>query len=304
MSFRFSFFILVMGLSYPLGGADARPLKVVVSLPPLAWLVQKVGGSEVQVDSLLRGTEDPHYVDALPSFVSKVSQADALCFIGMDLEDAWLPKVVERSGNSRLQKGGSGYCNLGSAVQVLNRPDSTVDRSHGHIHGMGNPHWYLSLSSLAEASTQIVELLSRLRPERTSYFNRNQADLRLKVEKEIKSLKAQAPRKLKVMEYHQEFSYVLRDLGISSLGSVEEIPGVPPSAAGISRVRKKMEQDAVEIVLATKAQPARVLNSVTADTSAQVIQIDPMPHLALDPIEYNRLLIQQMAHAHQRGMKR
>jgi zinc/manganese transport system substrate-binding protein len=286
--------ILFAVISFSWGKIWARPLRVVTTLPPLAWVVQQVGGDGVQAESLLKGNEDPHYVDAMPSFVSKVAQADAVCFVGMELEDAWLPKVLERSGNARIQPGGSGYCNLSLAVSTLDRPSSGMDRSQGHIHGDGNPHWYLSLQSLAEASEAVKVLLQKLRPESGMVFDRNQKKLEAQIQKQLREIRALIPRDLKAMEYHKEFSYLFRDWGLSSQGTVEERPGVPPSAAGIVRARERIQAEAIQLVLATRAQSEKILSAVTAQTDARVLQLEPMPTASLDPIQYNRKLAEAL----------
>jgi zinc/manganese transport system substrate-binding protein len=286
--------ILFAVISFSWGEIWARPLRVVTTLPPLAWVVERVGGDQVHVESLLQGHEDPHYVDAMPSFVSKLVKADAVCFVGMELEDAWLPKVIERSGNLKIQSGAGGYCNLGLAVTVMDRPSLGADRSQGHIHGGGNPHWYLSLQSLAEASEAVKVLLKKLKPESASVFEKNQQDLRAQIEGDLKQIKRLIPRDLRAMEYHKEFSYLFRDWGLSSRGTVEEKPGVPPSAAGIARARDRIQAEAIQLVLATKAQSQKILQAVTSQTEARILQLDPMPTSSLDPLEYNRKLAEAL----------
>jgi zinc/manganese transport system substrate-binding protein len=294
MNSKITFFAILALILNCSGEAVARPLRVVTTLPPLAWVVERVGGDQVHVESLLQGHEDPHYVDAMPSFVSKLAKADAVCFVGMELEDAWLPKVIERSGNLKIQSGAGGYCNLGLAVTVMDRPSLGADRSQGHIHGGGNPHWYLSLQSLAEASEAVKVLLKKLKPESASLFEQNQRELKSQIEGNLKQIKRLIPRDLRAMEYHKEFSYLFRDWGLSSRGTVEEKPGVPPSAAGIARARDRIQGEAIQLVLATKAQSRKILSAVTSQTEARILQLDPMPTSSLDPIEYNQKLAEAL----------
>lgn len=304
MSFRFSTLFVLSLVASISAFAKERPLSIVTTLPSLAWLVAEVGGARVAVESLLRGTEDPHYVDALPSFVQKIAQADAVCFVGMELEDAWLPKVIERAGNAKLHKGGTGHCNLGLWVQVMDKPQAGMDRSHGHIHGAGNPHWYLSLASLAEASDGVVALLKGLKPQHRKEFLKNQMALKQKIRSELKRLRSRLPQDLRLLEYHQEFAYVLRDFGLQSKGSIEEIPGVPPSAAGLSRARTKINQEMIEVILATKAHSKKMLEAASTDSNARVIQIEPMPSLSLNPLEYNDFLAQELLATQQKDFVR
>lgn len=270
---------------------EAKPLKVVTTLPALAWVVERVGGDEVVVESLLRGSEDPHYVDAKPSFVKKAADADMLCFVGLSLEVGWLPKVLERSANPKIQEAGSGFCDLGQSVVVLEKLSEPLDRSHGHIHSDGNPHWYLSLQSLSEASKGVLRFLQELRPEKSKDFQGRQLALQNEIKQTLNNSRAKISDELSLLEYHKEFAYLLRDLGVSSKGSVEEKPGVPPSAAAIARVRRKILEEEIDLILATEAQSQALLKRVSDGTPAQVIQVEPMPSVELNPIAYHQKIL-------------
>ena len=116
-------------------------IKVVATLPDVAEVVRAIGGTEVDVNTLLSGSEDPHYADARPDYILKVSRADVVCAIGLDLEIGWLPKVLDKSGNAKVQSGGTGFCELGHTVKPLEVPTGVIDRSLGDVHPHGNPHF-------------------------------------------------------------------------------------------------------------------------------------------------------------------
>jgi zinc/manganese transport system substrate-binding protein len=295
MSFKktLAFIFLVVNFSVSLG-AETAPLKVVTSLPALAWVVERVGGDEVVVESLLRGSEDPHFVDAKPSFVKKAADADMLCFVGLSLEVGWLPKVLERSANPKIQESGSGYCDLGQSVVVLEKLAEPLDRSHGHIHSDGNPHWYLSLQSLSEASEAVLGFLQRLRPESSEDFKKRQLALKNEIQKTLKDSQNKIQNSVRLLEYHKEFAYLLRDLGVNSKGSVEEKPGVPPSAAAIARVRRKILDEQIDLILATEAQSEALLKKVSSGTPAHVLQVEPMPSLKLNPLAYHEKVLNSL----------
>src|SRR5690606_10930809 len=108
--------------------APARgQIKVVTTIPELAHAARAIGGEAVEAMALLSGRENPHYVDAVPSFVHAVSGADVVCLIGLGLEVGWLPKVLERSANAKVQPGGAGHCEAGAGVSVLEKPSMPVD---------------------------------------------------------------------------------------------------------------------------------------------------------------------------------
>ncbi|HWU42342.1 MAG TPA: zinc ABC transporter substrate-binding protein, partial [Bdellovibrio sp.] len=109
-------------------------IKVVATLPDIAEVVRAIGKDEVDVSTLLSGSEDPHYSDARPDYIVKVRRADVVCAIGLDLEIGWLPKVLDKAANAKVQPGGDGFCELGRSVKPLEVPTGVIDRSLGDIH--------------------------------------------------------------------------------------------------------------------------------------------------------------------------
>ncbi len=99
---------LAASLSSP-STASAKKLNVVTATTDLAALAQEVGGDRISVESIAKGYQDPHFVEAKPSFLLKLRQADLLIVVGLQLEIGWLPPLITQSGNSRIQVGANGY---------------------------------------------------------------------------------------------------------------------------------------------------------------------------------------------------
>lgn len=257
--------------------AHAAPLEVMTSLPDVQAVVAAVGGSEVHVQSFLTGVEDPHFVDASPRFVQQAIKADLVCAMGLDLESGWLPRVLARSGNAAIQPGGKGYCELSSTVDILEKSEAGSDRSKGDIHAGGNPHFNLSPRALAQASAAALEALIRLRPEKASIFQKN----REAFVKEMTELEAAIRLKLKplidlskkgpvAIEYHREFLYFFSIYGIKSLGSIEEKPGLSPSAAHLANIALQSKNAGVKVAIASQTAPHKHL--------ARFTELSGIPH--------------------------
>src|SRR3954447_20914870 len=134
--------MLIATLLLP-SAAEAKKLKVITTLTDLASLTQEVGGDKVDVEALARGYQDPHFVEAKPSFLLKLRQADLLIAVGLDLEIGWLPPLVTQSGNGRIQPGGAGYLDASQFADILEKPTGQVSRAMGDVHPLGNPHYWL-----------------------------------------------------------------------------------------------------------------------------------------------------------------
>jgi zinc/manganese transport system substrate-binding protein len=299
-------FVLVLTLSASLifCNSAGATLNVVATSPDVAWLIQRVGGSQVTVETLLRGTEDPHYADAVPDFIRKVAKADIVCAVGLELEIGWLPKVLSRSGNAKVQTGGTGFCELGSSVSTLERPQGNIDRSMGDVHPMGNPHFWLSPKSLKEASLTVELKLTNLDPNHQAYFKKNRErldtdlDLLISESKKILAPVVNAPQPPMVIEYHREFIYLLQLYGIKSFGSIEEKPGVPPSAGRIVQIASQAKKAGVRLIIGTDYSPLKTIEK-TSEASGIPYWITP---ISLQPkagktdyIELHRQLVRTLA---------
>jgi zinc/manganese transport system substrate-binding protein len=289
-SLSFFFFFLT---SLP---ALAKNPKLITTTTDLAWMAQQIAGPDVDVESLLNGREDPHFVDARPDYIHRVSQADALCQVGLDLEVGWLPKVVAKAGRAHLQAGGKGYCEAGTHIEVLEKPAQTVDRSMGDMHPSGNPHFWLSPVAMSQASFEILETLIRINPEKKLQFSeRHRAFL-----ERMKTLQREGLARLKAggvtaeksrfLEYHREFSYFAKAFQLESLGSLEEKPGVSPSAGRLAYMSKFAKSEKVNVVLATPHSPRRLLSKFQelSQLKVKVVPVSLNPSAGLS--DYAQLL--------------
>ena len=96
-------------------------------MPEFKWVVKELA-PEVETLSLLDGNEDPHFIDATPSFIFKVAKARLLIRNGLELEDAWLEKVIEQAGNNQISK--TGNCNASKNISPIGTIEK-YDRSMG-----------------------------------------------------------------------------------------------------------------------------------------------------------------------------
>src|ERR1043165_8053116 len=135
--------ILTLLLAAALPSAAANRLNIITATSDLASLTQEVGGERVQVESIAKGYQDPHFVEAKPSFLLKLRRADLLITVGLELEIGWLPPLVTQSGNPKIQPGAGGYLDTSQFAEILDIPTGPVTRAMGDVHPLGNPHYWL-----------------------------------------------------------------------------------------------------------------------------------------------------------------
>jgi zinc/manganese transport system substrate-binding protein len=254
----FKYLLCCFLVSFPASAA----IKVVATTPDIAWLAQRIGGKEVEVKALAKPRDDYHFLDARPDFILAVNRAQVVCRVGLELEIGWLPKILERAANTKVMGGGAGDCDPSRWVSVEEKPGGKIDRSLGDVHASGNPHYWLSPLEMAKAALEVEAKLAAADPGKAAEFAGNRA----KLEQELKSLHARIKEKLrplagkKVIEYHKDFVYFLRDYGLTASGSIEEIPGVSPSAARLGKVALESKKAGVALAFASTHGPRSALD--------------------------------------------
>ena len=86
--------IIPLVLIAALAPAAPAKLNVVATTPDLASIAREIGGDKIVLTTLAKPTEDPHFVDARPSFIVKLNHADVLIEGGAELEIGWLPALL------------------------------------------------------------------------------------------------------------------------------------------------------------------------------------------------------------------
>ena len=285
---RYSIYFL---LFFPVW-ASAK-INVVTTTTDIKWLVDKIGGEHVAVESLLGGMADPHYVEATPHFIGKAAQADILCFVGLDLEIGWVFRVLSRSSNSKIQPGGIGHCDVGKGVNALDIPKGKVDRSQGDIHPDGNPHYHLGPEAFLNGGKIVLNVLTEVDPSRAAVY---QANLN-KLKRELMQLKAKVAKilrplkKKRIMEYHKEFTYFLQEFGLVNDGSLEELPGIPPSAGRLARVTVQAKERKVALLLVTEMSPPKIVKKFHQASNVPVVVLPLSILRGKSPGTYPELLV-------------
>lgn len=261
-----------------LGAAPAdAAVNVVTSTQDLAAIVKEVGGDKVAVESLARGYQDPHFVEAKPSFILRLSRADLLVAVGRELEIAWLPPLLTQSRNARIQPGARGYLDASQTAEILDVPTGPVTRAMGDVHPQGNPHFWLDPRNGRRIAQAVQARLSEISPADAAYFAARYADFDKRLAAGEQRWKAaMAPYQgLKVVTYHRSWTNFAKAFGLDVIGFVEPKPGIPPSPAHTLRLEEEMKRQGVRIVLVEPYFDAKTPKAIGRDTGAEVLVMLP-----------------------------
>lgn len=257
------------------GAAPARAaVDVVTSNQDLAWLVKEVGGKNVNVEFLAGSSQDPHFVQPRPSQVARLSRADMVVRIGMDL-DTWFDSLTRAAGNSKIVQNGPGYVDASVGVRALQVPQGKLDPSRGDIHIYGNPHYFFGPSNIPVAARNVRDGLKRVDAKNAATYDANYNDLVKRLNAKISEWKARmAPHRGKsVVTYHMSQIYFLTEFGLKEFGYVEPRPGLQPTPGHISALASRMKQEQIKAIITEKYRPRRYADLVAKQSGAQVVVI-------------------------------
>lgn len=259
------------------GTAFAQKLNVVTTTSDLASITREVGGDKVEVTSIARGYQDPHFVESKPSFLLLLRKADLLEVVGLDLEIGWLPPLIDQSRNSKIRPGNPGYLDLSTGVEILDRPKGPVSRSMGDVHAMGNPHYWIDPGNAVRIAIQLTERLSQLRPGDAPYFKGRLDAFKKKMNEANKRWTAAlAPfRGAKIVTYHNSWPNFMRRYGLNVVGYIEPKPGVPPSPSHTFQLINLMKDQKVKAILVEPYFDLKTPSSIAERTGAKLLVIYP-----------------------------
>jgi zinc/manganese transport system substrate-binding protein len=275
----FSRFTIALGLGLLVGvvllpsAVAAKKLNVVTSTTDMAALAQEVGGEKVNVESIAKGYQDPHFVEAKPSFLLKLRQADLLISVGLQLEIGWLPPLITQSGNPKIQVGASGYLDASQFAEILDIPQGTVTRAEGDVHPLGNPHYWLDPDNGRRIAKGITGKFGDMDPEDAAYFQQRLQDFeqRLAAAEQKWDAEMKPYHGRKVVTYHRSFPNFAKHFGLNVIGYVEPRPGIPPTPSHTLEIIQLMKRENCKVVLVEPYFDLKTPQSIGRETGAQVV---------------------------------
>lgn len=252
-------------------------VNVMASTEDLAALTREVAGDRATVDFIGRGYQDPHFVEAKPSFILKLAKADLLVVVGRELEIGWLPPLIQQSRNAKIQPGADGYLDASATAKILDIPTGQVTRAMGDVHPLGNPHYWLDPDNGRRIAQAVLAKLTALRPADAPYFQGRYADFDKRLaEGEKRWDAAMGPYKgLKIVTYHRSWPNFAERFGLDVMGYVEPKPGIPPSPGHTLELIQEMKRQNVKILLVEPYFDLKTPNSIGRETGAKVLVMSP-----------------------------
>ena len=253
-----------------------KKLNVVTSTTDLRNIAEAVGGNRITTANIAAGYQDPHFVDAKPSFVLQLRKADAFAYVGLDLEIGWMSTLLDGARNRRISAGSVGNIDVSTVIPVLD-VRLTADRSQGDVHPRGNPHYWLHPENGKRIAMLFRDRFSQLDPQGASTYAANASRFAARIDSMARALAPQlgAIRGKPVVAWHTSWRYFQEFTGMNIVGFVEPKPGVPPSPAHLAGLIQQMKRTNTKLIIMEPFYDRKIADFVARNTGATVLVLPP-----------------------------
>jgi zinc/manganese transport system substrate-binding protein len=261
---------LLMLLVLPIA-AQAK-LEIFACEPEWAALATEIGGAEVNTYSATTAMQDPHYIQARPSLIARVRNADLVICSGAQLEIGWLPALLQKANNRNVLPGSVGYFEASAYVVRLDATGN-VDRSQGDIHPQGNPHIQTNPHNIAAVARALRTQLASLDPENAENYEAGFARFSERWKNAIADWESKAAvlRGTRVITHHKSWVYLERWLGLSEAANLEAVPGLPPTAVHLSRLTSRFGDGGADVIIYSPYQDSKAAEWLSERTGITAV---------------------------------
>jgi len=288
---KFLALLLACSLVFAVPAHAAKKLNVITATTDLASLAQEVGGDKIDVEAIAKGYQDPHFVEAKPSFLLKLRHADLLVVLGLDLEIGWLPPLITQSGNPHIQPAAAGYLDASQFAEILEKPQVQVSRAMGDVHPLGNPHYWLDPENGRRIAKGIANKLAEMDTPNASYYQQRFQDFDKRLTAAEQNWDAQMKPYVgrKVVTYHKSWPNFAKHFNLNVVGYIEPRPGIPPTPGHTIELIQQMKRDNVKIIMVEPYFDLKTPNNIASATGGKVLVMLPSVGGEKDITDYFKL---------------
>ena len=253
-------------------------LNVVATLPDFGSLAREIGGDKIDLVVLAKATEDPHFVDARPSFVVSLRNADVLIDGGAELELGWLPPLLQNARNPKIEVGKPGRVQASQGIKLMNVP-TNVTRAAGDVHALGNPHFAVDPIIAKAIAQHIAKSFAAVDAPNAAFYDANYKKFEATVNAKLQGWGAmmQDYKDQHVVAYHDSWPYFAHRFGVNIDVFLEPKPGIPPSPSHLTDVIQKMKEYHIKAIIVEPYHDRRIAEKVARSTGATVVDFSQFP---------------------------
>ncbi|RJQ50386.1 MAG: zinc ABC transporter substrate-binding protein [Nitrospiraceae bacterium] len=249
-------------------------VKVVTTLPWIGSIAKEIGRDNIEITTLIKPMQDPHFAEARPSMILAARKADILMYNGLELEIGYLPRIIESSNNPGIQPGRTGNLDCSQFITPMEKP-SSFDRSMGDVHPLGNPHYHFSPKNILRVAEGMANALSGIDSGNADFYRSNLQLFKDRLAEKQRQWSSMPLKGKKYISYHKLFEYLAQENGFQILGYIEPKPGIPPSAGHIEEMIALIKKAKPNAIIATYVAGKKEAASLSLKTGARSVVL---PH--------------------------
>jgi zinc/manganese transport system substrate-binding protein len=261
---------VLLGLSLP---ASAK-LQVFACEPEWAALAQELGGDKIEAYSATTGLQDPHHIQARPSLIVKIRNADMLACTGADLEIGWLPLLLQRASNNNVQPGKVGHFMATEHVRLLGIPKQ-IDRSQGDVHAAGNPHIQTNPANMSRVAKAMTDTLMQLDVANSAYYQQRFDDFDGRWDTALKKWKKMLRplKNIDIVVHHNSWLYLQDWLDLNNVATLEDKPGIPPTSGHLANILELMRTQPAKMIIHAAYQSQKADQWLSEKTGIPIVAL-------------------------------
>src|SRR5262245_53701332 len=266
-------------------------INVVATLPDFGAVARQIGADNIDVTVLAKPTEDPHFVDARPSFVVKMRQADVLIDGGAELEIGWLPPLLQNARNPKIEVGQPGRVQASQGIRLMEVPEQ-LTRAAGDVHAMGNPHFMIDPIIAKAVAAHTASAFSAVDPAHAAEYQSNEKSFENTINAKLQEWGSKLlPYKgQSLVAYHDSWPYFAHRFGFNINIFLEPKPGIPPSPSHLAEVIAQMKAQKIKAVIVEPYHDRKIAERVASATGARVVDFAQYPGALPNTDSYIKLI--------------
>ena len=266
-------------------------INVVATLPDYAAVAREVGGDNVDVTVLAKPTEDPHFVDARPSFIVKLLEADMLIDGGAEVEIGWLPPLLQNARNQKIEVSQPGRVQASHGIRLMEVP-AELSRAAGDVHAMGNPHFIVDPIIAKAVAQHIASALAAVDPPHAADYQANEKKFETTINAKLQEwgTKLLPYRGQSLVAYHDSWPYFAHRFGFNISVFLEPKPGIPPSPSHLAEVIGQIKAQKIKAIIVEPYHNRKIAEKVAESTGAKVVDFAQFPGAMPDTDTYVKLI--------------
>jgi len=284
-------FLLIVSLIIGSAICAFAKINVVATLPDFGSFAREIGSDKVEVTVLAKPTEDPHFVDARPSFVVALRNADVLIDGGAELEIGWLPPLLQNARNSKLDIGKPGRIQASQGIHLMEVP-AVLTRAAGDVHALGNPHFAVDPIIAKAIAQHITQSFSAVDPANATIYDANYRKFEAAINAKLQEWgAAMLPFKGQhVVAYHDSWPYFGHRFGLNIDIFLEPKPGIPPSPSHLAEVIQQMKTQQIKAIIVEPYHDRKIAERAASATGAKVVDFAQYPGALPNTDTYIKLI--------------